>query len=64
MAVSMDDLGGHVAEVLLMERPFEDPWGWEIQGVVRRIDDPEYRQAELELAAKKPDAQRMRRGVA
>lgn len=64
MAVDMDDLGGHVAEVLLTERRFEDPWGWGIAGIVRRIDDPEYKQFELEIASNKPDAQKMRRGVA
>lgn len=64
MAQDLDNLGGHVGEVLLKERPFEDPWGWGITGVVRRIDDPEYRQAELELAATKPDAHKLRLATA
>jgi hypothetical protein len=64
MAQDLDNLGGHVGEVLLKERPFTDPWGWNITGIVRRIDDPDYRQAELELNAAKPDAHKLRLATA
>lgn len=64
MAMDIDNLGGHVGEVLRETREFEDPWGWGIKGEVLRGDHPDWRQYDLELAADKPTAQKIRMATA
>lgn len=63
-AVDLDDLGGHVGEVLQPSRIFTDPWGWEISGEVIRGDSTEWRQWLLEYAARQPSAAKVRRVTA
>lgn len=64
MAFDMDHLGGHVTEVLRDTRPIEDPWGFGIKAEVLRYDHPEWRKFELDTAAGKPGAERIRRVTA
>lgn len=64
MALDLDDLGGHVSEVLRDTRDFEDPWGWGIQGTVLRGDHPDWRQFNLDHDADRPVAEKVRRVTA
>lgn len=66
MAFDLDNLRGHVGEVLRETRPFTDPWkipGITITGEVLRGDHPDWKQHLLDLLAARPEAQRQRRVV-
>lgn len=62
--LDLDNLGGHISEVLLERREITDPWGFGIKAEVLRSDHPDWRQAELERAANKPGAAKIRRVTA
>ena len=58
MAIDMDNLGGHLGEVLKERRDFTDPWGlpgFTFTGTVRRGDSIEWRQYEMDLLGNSPD---------
>jgi hypothetical protein len=61
MAFDMDNLGGHVTEVIRDTRTITDPWGFGISAEVLRYDHPDWKRWELDLAADKPVAEKIRR---
>jgi hypothetical protein len=60
----LDNLGGLAGEVLRDTRPVEDPWGFGIKAVVLRFDHPDWKKYDLDLAADKPVAEKIRRVTA
>lgn len=61
MAFDLDNLGGHLAEVLLKTRTITDPWGWGITAEITSSGSPEWRQYELDMAADTPGSAKVRR---
>lgn len=62
--LDLDNLEGFTGDVLLAARPFTDPWGWAIAGIVLRGDSPEWRQFTLDVEADKPAAAKVRQATA
>jgi hypothetical protein len=64
MAFDLDNLEGHLGEVLLNTRKITDPWGFGITAEITSSNAPEWRQYELELAANSPGSEKIRRAAA
>src|SRR4051812_49056059 len=64
MAFDLDDLSGHLSEVLLDTRKSEDPWGFGISAVLHSTDSPEWRQHVLEQSTQTAGAAKVRRVIA
>jgi hypothetical protein len=64
MAFDLDNVQGHLAEVLLNTRQITDPWGFGITAEITSSNAPEWRQYELELAANSPGSEKIRRAAA
>lgn len=64
MAFDLDNLAGHLGEVLLKTRIITDPWGFGVSAVITSSNSPEWRQYELEQAANSPGSEKIRRAAA
>ena len=64
MAFDLDNVQGHLGEVLLNTREIHDPWGFGITAVITSSNAPEWRQYELELASNSPGSEKIRRAAA
>lgn len=64
MSFDLDNLEGHLGEVLLNTRTITDPWGFGITAEITSANAPEWRQYELELAANSPGSEKIRRAAA